>query len=89
MTAAGTFAKIIGAAGLLALALTTGQSEALADGMPRGSVKDVPTPLSIWQGFYVGTRAALVAGNTQGSTPFIDTDYEVSGALAGVHVGYN
>ena len=30
----------------------------------------------------VASRAALVAGNTQGSTPFIDTDYEVTGALA-------
>lgn len=89
MAAAGTFAKTFGAAGLFALALTAGQSVGLADGMSRGSVKDMPMPASPWQGFYIGTRAALVAGNTQGSTPFIDTDYEVTGALAGAHVGYN
>lgn len=45
--------KQIAAAMLAGLTMLAGGS-ALADGMPRGSVKDVPVAVPTWSGFYLG-----------------------------------
>ena len=84
---AGSLNKIIYGASLCAVVLTVGAATAIADGMP-GSIKDAPAQKS-WQGFYVGTHAGLVSGDTQGVTPVTSTDYELTGSLAGAQLGYN
>ena len=45
--------KQIAAAMLAGLAMLAGGS-ALADGMARGSMKDVPVAVPTWSGFYLG-----------------------------------
>lgn len=57
--------KQIAAAMLAGLAMLAGGS-ALADGMPRGSMKDVPVAVPTWSGFYLGAGVGyghLVAKN--------------------------
>jgi opacity protein-like surface antigen len=79
--------KAIYCMSLCAFGLTVGAAAAVADGIP-GSIKDAPMQRS-WQGFYVGTHASLVTGDTQGDVVGILTDYDVSGSLAGFQLGYN
>jgi len=45
--------KQVAAAMLAGMTMLAGSS-ALADGMPRGSVKDVPVAVPTWSGFYLG-----------------------------------
>lgn len=77
------------ATGVLALAATT--SVVMADGMPRGSIKDAVAPPTVnWQGFYVGGHAGLATGDTQGSVAGTTlTDFNINGGLYGGQVGYN
>ena len=89
MAGVGKFIRAFGYFSLCALGLTVGGGIALADGMARGgSVKDAPAQLS-WQGFYIGTHAGLANGDTQGVTPVLTTDYDVTGSLVGAQIGYN
>jgi outer membrane immunogenic protein len=70
-----------------AIALAIGSTVAFADGLP-GSFKDAPVQKS-WQGFYIGTNAGLVTGDTQGDTGAVVTNYSVTGAVGGAQLGYN
>lgn len=60
-----------------------------------GSLKDGPRPPAFtWTGFYIGGHAGLATGQTAGEVDLgglfaINTDYDMSGALWGGHVGYN
>lgn len=81
----------ISCAALCAIAVTAGAATASADGMRRGSIKDAPmaeAPKS-WQGFYIGGRAGVAAGNTSAVNDDDATDYTISGGLYGGHIGYN
>ena len=73
------------------LGLMLAAPAALADGLPRGSLKDVPQAFS-WTGFYAGGHAGLVTGETTGDIGLggpLNTDYSLNGALYGAQVGYN
>jgi len=60
-----------------------------------GSLKDDHRPPAFsWTGFYIGGTAGLATGQTAGDSDLggfiaISTDYDMSGALWGGHVGYN
>jgi outer membrane immunogenic protein len=72
------------------LALVASASLAMADGMPRAPVYGAPVAGSSWQGFYLGAHAGLVTGETTGAiTGLTTTDFDLSGALYGVQLGYN
>jgi len=61
----------------------------MADGMPRAPLKGAPVA-GPWQGFYVGSSAGLVTGETTGNVPGLtSTDFDLNGALYGLQVGYN
>jgi outer membrane immunogenic protein len=81
-----------------AIIVITSCSMAFAD----GSVKDGPAPASPWSGFYVGGQAGAAWANwdvgnaisTPGVGPFADPgfplgEFDGSGAVAGVHAGFN
>jgi len=74
--------KQIAAAMLAGLAMLAGGS-ALADGMPRGSMKDVPVAVPTWSGFYLGAGVGyghLVAKNRYYEN---DDDVEFSSSFKG------
>lgn len=70
-------------------------------GAHQGSVKDdyVAAPQQIWTGLYVGGHAGLATGETTGKLDpqiggfvlpiSIGTEYDMSGAIYGGHLGYN
>ena len=72
---------------------------ALANGTtPRAPARAAEVPAATapfsWTGFYIGGHGSLATGDTQGHVTdpdglgFINTDYELSGALYGGHAGY-
>ena len=80
--------KQIAAAMLAGLTMLAGGS-ALADGMPRGSVKDVPAAVPTWSGFYLGAGIGyghLIAKNryseVDDGTPFASS-FDGEGARGG------
>jgi opacity protein-like surface antigen len=75
---------ILGAAA--ALLLSAGP--AAADGMPtKGHVRGSDSGTT-WGGLYLGLHAGLGVGNTEGQIGPITSDYEVSGGLYGVQLGW-
>lgn len=60
-----------------------------------GSLKDDYRPQVMnWTGFYLGGHAGLAVGQTSdrvdlGGLFTVSTDYDMSGALGGAHLGYN
>lgn len=62
-----------------------------------GSLKDDAAPEELrfnWSGLYVGTSVGVATGNTQDRADIlglitVGTDYDISGAVYGGHVGYN
>lgn len=71
------------------LALLMGIASAWADGMPRRAPKDAAAYPYSWQGFYIGSHSGLATGQTTGDVTFARTDFDMSGALYGVQLGYN
>ena len=82
--------KQIAAAMLAGLAMLAGGS-ALADGMARGSMKDVPVAVPTWSGFYLGAGVGyghLIAKNRYNevmtsSTLTFSSSYKGEGASGG------
>jgi outer membrane immunogenic protein len=76
--------------GLVAITtLALAPSVAVADGSP--GMKDGYRPFS-WTGFYVGANVGLATGQTTGDFGlggFLNTDYEMNGAVYGGQIGYN
>jgi outer membrane immunogenic protein len=77
----------------LATALALVTSNAAADGLvTKGQIKDhsqADAPFS-WRGFYFGVHAGLATGTAETNSDFIyNSDTNLSGALYGVHAGYN
>jgi outer membrane immunogenic protein len=73
-----------------ALLLMVAGTPAFADGT-RG-MKDTPAAFS-WTGFYVGTSVGIATGQTTADLGLggglFNTDYELSGSIYGIQVGYN
>lgn len=68
-----------------------------APAFSQGSMKDFDSvPQFLWTGFYIGAHAGLATGQNEGSVdgagalaPLFATDYDLNGAIYGVHGGYN
>lgn len=76
-------------AAFCALGMTAGQAAA-ADLGHGPSIKDAPVSTGYsWSGFYVGGHAGLANGSADASLALFNTETDLTGALYGVHAGYN
>jgi len=71
--------KQVAAAMLAGMTMLAGSS-ALADGMPRGSVKDVPVAVPTWSGFYLG--AGLGYGHLIAKNRYNEVSSDFPGGFA-------
>src|SRR5262245_31566826 len=71
--------KQVAAAMLAGLTMLAGGS-ALADGMPRGSIKDVPVAVPTWSGFYLG--AGVGYGHLIGKNRYNEVSSEFPNGVA-------